>query len=629
MSLSRTALSCLVIVLAARAARGDWPHLRGPTFDGISTETGLADAWPADGPPRLWTRELGQGHSGFVVAAGKVYTQRQSLAGQYLLCLDAKTGQNVWETRYDWAWQPKGAYPGPYATPTFYRDRVYFASPTGLIGCVNATDGKHVWSVNIQEKFDGQGYGFGYAATPLVEEDRVILPAGGADAGMIALHVDDGRVLWTSGADPASYCPALPFTFQGRRCVVGYLQNSFVLVECATGKQLFRQRLSSGYDEHSAWPLYREPHLLLMSPFRVAATRLKLETKPDGTLDCKPDWTSREFCNDIVSSVLYEGHVYGFDLKQAQSSAHRPSRGVFKCLEWDTGKTRWTTDDVGQAGIVVADGKQFLFSDTGHLILARADPTEYRELARTKLFDEICWTPPTLCDGRLFVRSPAQAVCLYVGVEKVEAAPASSMPAVSRPWRFDNSLLLSRERDYPNDAFSQDEMRLWFAACLAILTIAAIVTLAVRYFFASASVLYWPLVLVLGFLGPNVFSGLADRCLFTWPVSLYAVLHATTGICLWSEAEVGSSRRRWLARLAMLVLVLVGYGYYELCKLIGMFIAWTYLIGYLPAFPLTWLAVSAGRRQSPLLSGLWTTLAFTVFFWTCQVFLSWRAEMNP
>src|SRR4051812_11565000 len=93
-------------------ARGDWPHIRGPNYDGVALETGLADSWPQEGPPRLWTRELGQGFSGFVVAEGRVYTQRQTSGHQSLLCLDPDTGQTLWESRYDWAWQPRGAYPG-------------------------------------------------------------------------------------------------------------------------------------------------------------------------------------------------------------------------------------------------------------------------------------------------------------------------------------------------------------------------------------------------------------------------------------------------------------------------------------------------------------------------------------
>ncbi len=364
-----------------------------------------ADAWPADGPPRLWTIDLGQGYSGFVVGAGRLFTQRQTLGGQYLFCLDPDTGAILWEHRYDWAWQPKGAYPGPYATPTWHAGRVYYASTSGLIGCVDADKGAPIWSLNVKEKFAGKGFGFGYAATPLVLDDKVIVPVGGPDASLVALHVDDGRVMWSVGSDRASYCPAFPITFAGRRCVVGYLENALIIVELATGKLLQRQPLSAGYDEHSAWPIWREPHLLLTAPFRAPATRFELTPGPDGLLDCKTQWLSKEMSNDVASSVLYENHLYGFDLKQLQASKHRASRGTFKCLDWDTGKLRWSTDAVGHASVVAADGKLLMLSDTGTLILARADPGEYRELSRSQLFDdEMCWTPPTLWRGKLFVR---------------------------------------------------------------------------------------------------------------------------------------------------------------------------------------------------------------------------------
>ncbi|HEV2968760.1 MAG TPA: hypothetical protein VGY55_02150, partial [Pirellulales bacterium] len=43
---------------------GDWPQWRGPNRDSVSTETGLLDKWPEDGPPLLWTaKNLGAGLS--------------------------------------------------------------------------------------------------------------------------------------------------------------------------------------------------------------------------------------------------------------------------------------------------------------------------------------------------------------------------------------------------------------------------------------------------------------------------------------------------------------------------------------------------------------------------------------
>ncbi len=634
--LRRSLLAVGMALCLVTFAQADWPHLRGPNYDGLAAETGLADSWPAEGPPRLWSRELNQGYSGFVVAEGKVYTQRQTLGGQYLLCLDPDSGQTIWETRYDWAWHPRGAYPGPYASPTWYRGKVYWTSPTGLVGCVDAQTGKALWSLNLRERFQGQGFGFGYAATPLVEDDRVILPVGGPDASLVALHADDGRVIWTTGSDPASYCPALPISFQGRRYIVGYLQNALVLIDCATGKLRHRQMLSSGYDEHSAWPLYQEPYLLLASPFRLPAVCLKLEDGPDDALLCRPHWTSRELCNDIVSSVLYQGHIFGFDLKQLQASKHRPSRGIFKCLEWSTGRLCWSTDRIGQATVLVADGKLLLVNDTGALIMARAAPAAYQELARTQLFDEeICWTPPTLWQGKLFVRSPAQAICVYVG--RPENAPklqATSSPTPSaRSWRLNTFWLPSRERDFPNDAPSWEEMTLWFGACLlpvfggAALAAGIVALLARRYLgrHLAWSLLFWGMAFILGFVGSNLFGTLWDSFLFTWPASLYAAFHLTLLACWWAEHHSSPTRARWWARLAILGFLLVGYGYFELCQTIGMFIAWSFLIGFLPGFPLTLLAVRAERKLQPCwVIALWTLLAFTVFFWSCQGLLLWK-----
>src|SRR5437763_13716971 len=89
----------LAVAVAAAARAGppaDWPHVRGPAYDGHSAETGLADAWPADGPPVLWDRELGQGDSGLVVAGGRVFTQFQNRPGQFVAALHPATGAEAW-----------------------------------------------------------------------------------------------------------------------------------------------------------------------------------------------------------------------------------------------------------------------------------------------------------------------------------------------------------------------------------------------------------------------------------------------------------------------------------------------------------------------------------------------------
>ena len=93
---------------------------------------------------------------------------------RWVLCLEAETGRTVWEQRVDWPYDAAGMYPGPRATPTWYKNRVYYASPQGLVGCLDAEDGRPIWSLNVIEKFKGKGHDFGYSCSALVEDGLVI-----------------------------------------------------------------------------------------------------------------------------------------------------------------------------------------------------------------------------------------------------------------------------------------------------------------------------------------------------------------------------------------------------------------------------------------------------------------------
>ena len=177
-----------------------WPAVRGVHFDAHSPEIHLADSWPEEGPPVLWVKDLGQGYSAFVAQGNRVYTQAQTLQGQSVYCLDARTGKTIWEYRYDWPYELAGVYPGPRATPTLAKGRLLFAAPSGLIGCLNANTGRLNWSRNVVEDFQGKGgTGFGYSCSPTVVDDLVLLPVGGPGASLVALNLSDGSTVWASG----------------------------------------------------------------------------------------------------------------------------------------------------------------------------------------------------------------------------------------------------------------------------------------------------------------------------------------------------------------------------------------------------------------------------------------------
>jgi outer membrane protein assembly factor BamB len=608
------------------SAAGDWPHLRGPRYDGVSDETGLADSWPDRGPPALWSRELGQGFSGLVVVGGRVFTQLQSLtAGQCVVCLDAETGATVWQRRVDAPWQPAGAYPGPYATPTWHAGRVYYTSPHGTAGCLDAADGRPVWSVNVVKEYRAREMHFGYACTPLVEGGKVFLPVGGPGAAVVALDAADGSLVWKSGDDAASYCPALPVTVAGRRQVVAYLQNAVAGFDPETGRILWRQTLSSAYDEHSAWPLYAEPDLLFSAPFRAGTQSFRLGA--DGS--AAPKWSSRELSGDVASGVLVGGHVYGFDLAELQARPHRPSRGRFVCLEAATGKLCWSTDRTGHATVLAADGKLFLLNDTGTLLLADASADGYRELCRCRVLGgRPCWTPPTLAHGRLYLRDGERAVCIHVGEPKTLGPGARAPASAGVRSSFDWTWFVGREPEYPNDAPSPAELRRWFLACglgvflpaRALAAAAGAVSPPGRRRRAAGAV-FWPTAFVLGIAATPAASTALGTFVCTWPASLYAALAVTLRAGVRAERQPGVPDARWRARGVLLVFGAIAFGYYGLCKAVGLMTLWTFLAG-LPVACL--FAVPAARLRRAPAALACDACGFAAYFWLSGLGIGWR-----
>lgn len=629
-----------------------WPHRRGPRYDAISNETDLADSWPPEGPPVLWTLELGRGYSGFTAVGNRVYTQTQSLTAQSVVCLDGDTGARIWRHDYAWPYEAAGMYPGPRATPSFNAGRVYFAGPDALVGCLRASDGRPFWSVNVNEKFGGRGTDFGYACSPLVEGGRVIMPVGGKGASVVALRAQDGSTLWASGDEPASYCSAIPITFQGRRCVVAFLQNVLSIFDLETGRLLWQERYSRGYDEHAAAPLYHEPYLMVACPFRGGADCYRLaavetESAESGAgQDETPAitgtlvWHTRELSNDTASSVLVDGYVYGFDLRDVQAKAHRPSRGKFKCLDLTTGKVLWSTDRAGHATVIAADEKLILFNDKGELLLARASPNRYEELARTQVFGgEICWTAPALDHGRLYLRSPSKAACVYVGkpedLGQERLARARRTSEIPKPTRLDLARLVGGERQYAFDPPDLHELSIWYGfSLLGVLGIAVVIAgvigQSVRLMWPdparrTSRIVFWCAAFLLGAAGTPVYNRLWDQFVFTWPVCLFVAHQLALTAIVWASREPGVRTVRWVSLLAVLFFLGVCLSYFLVCRRLSLAIEWVFLLGFLPSWPIAVPAAYRLQCEARWPRDLfWTILSFSAYFWAAGGLILWK-----
>ena len=584
-----------------------WPHIRGEHFDGHSPEINLANEWPDTGPPVLWIKELGQGYSSIVVQDDRAYTQYQSLRGQFVICLNASTGETLWEHRYDWPFEATGLYPGPRSTPTIAGGKIYFATPAGSVGCLNNL-GQLIWLQELKTQFDGKGTDFGYACSPTVIDGKVVMPVGGEGASMVALDADAGDVIWKSGDSSASYTPAYPIDVNGHRQIIGYMEHDLVAFDLQTGKQLWRQKLSRGYDEHSAWPIYQTPHLWTAAPFQAGSTLSELSGGEKANISNV--WQKPVLSNDVSSSVLVNGNLYGFDLAEAQSKAHRPSRGSFRCVDFLTGETQWSNGDatkrrsteygvnassqvIGHANVIVADGKLFLFNDLGDLILAKVDPDQYVELARTPaLSGEICWTTPAIDRGRIFLRNHARAVCLYIGKPELNPHESSDLLFVNdipQGRVNDLSKILGVEPEYAMDPPTWQWLHRWYLASLGILAVAGLIAALTSLRLSSLTQIrwsFWWAAVVLGLVTGTLASRASDDFVFTWPIVIFiafqiAIQHSQ----LRRSSEPIKQVTRWRDRTIAICFLLACVSYFFVCRRLSLVTEWVYLCGFIAAGP--------------------------------------------
>jgi outer membrane protein assembly factor BamB len=393
------------LCLCGGALRGaDWPQFLGPNRDGVSAETGLLASWPKEGPKVLWQKQVGEGYSGPVVAGGKLILFHRVGDNDVVACLDAAKGSELWKFTYPTAYQDElGKGNGPRATPVLAGGRVYTLSAEGRLHCLELDSGKKVWERSLVKEYKVPGSYFGVGTTPLVEGKLVLVNVGGKKAGIVAFDKDTGKEVWRATEDGASYASPVAATIHGRRYGIFFTRQGVVLLDPRTGKVHYQKRWRARYNAsvNAATPLVVGDLVFVSTCYETGALLLKV-----GKDRVEEVWSGDdEMSNHYATCVHHQGHLYGFHGRQEPGAALR-------CVELKTGKVKWTEPRYGCGSLVLADGKLFILTEKGDLVLAEPTPAAYREKARANvLAAPPCRAQIALADGRLYARDGERLVC--------------------------------------------------------------------------------------------------------------------------------------------------------------------------------------------------------------------------
>ena len=421
-------LAILVTVTAAAGqdsypTQGEWRQWGGPNRNFITEASGLAQQWPDGGPPLLWSRPLGLGHSAIAVDDGMLYTlyrsgEQISRTGPWesrevVIAMDAGTGETIWEHEY--ASQPlnfsNGA--GPHATPLIVGDLVFTAGTNKQIFALDKKTGDIVWSVDLVAEYDAPptlirpAVKAGFAQSPLAYQDTIIMQVGGDQQAVMSFRQSDGTVVWSNGDFLVAQAAPILIDVDGQTQVVIFGGQTINGLDPATGEILWSHPHNTSSDMNNSTPIWGADNILfLSSAYNMGSRALRL-TRVGNATEVEELWYTNRLKLMFSNAIRLGDHIYGTD------AAFGPA--FFVAIDVRTGEAAWQQRGFGRSSLIYADGKAIIVDEDGRLVLATLSPDGIDILAETDVFNTVSWTVPTLVGTTLYARDRAKIVAYDLG----------------------------------------------------------------------------------------------------------------------------------------------------------------------------------------------------------------------
>jgi outer membrane protein assembly factor BamB len=462
-------------VLGASPQSESWSRFRGQMGSGIATARDLPDELSVD-RTLLWRVDLPPGKSSPVIAGSRLFLTAWEGDRRLVICLDRATGRRLWEApvvkqygqvanrlndpaaptvavdgenvyaffaeaglvSFDARGHQRWAVPlGPFASvhgvassPIFAEGLVVQAieqqAGGSWLSAYDAATGALRWRTTFDD-IGQQGYSTPFVYTPPAGPAQIVMSRSGEIGGW---SLADGRpVWWVRGTGTQVYSlPAVSDTMMFASAdgdtVEGALQAWEEWLQKANrteertlrvnqdfpGAVLERADRTFGNDDglldEQEWR-----HLVRNNrPRGLVAVRL------GGTGDVSDShvlWRTARSIPLVASPISYENILY-----------YVRDGGIFSALESATGAVLKEgrlegAADKYFASLVAGDGKIYLASEGGKLVVIRAGP-DWSVLSTSDLGEELYATPAISEEGRIYVRSARALYCFGRAAEKDE-----------------------------------------------------------------------------------------------------------------------------------------------------------------------------------------------------------------
>ena len=429
----------LVSVAQGQATNKDWPQFLGPNRDSVSSETGILKDW-SDGKLKLnWTLPVGEGYAIGSVSDGKYFhfdvTEGEKENVARLRCVDLQTADVEWTFSAPSDYEDLYKFDsGPRTSPLIHDGRIYLYGVEGMLWCLDAKTGNQLWEVNTIERFGVIQNFFGVSSCPVVHKELLLVMVGGSPeeskkvpkgklnlvkpngSAIVALDRKTGKEVYRMGDDLASYTSLRIAEMHDQKVALAWMRDHLFGFNPDDGTELFKFKWRARKLEsvNASTPIASGNRIYIGESYKKGGVvldvgkdwKLKILWSDDGKRDksLAPHWNT---------PVLRDGFLYGCD-------GEKTSTAELTCVEFLTGKVQWSVPKLGWTSAVYCDGHLIVIAERGNLFLARATPDGFEQVTRYEGEVKLrypCWSAPVVADGKLIVKGKDKVACFQLKAE--------------------------------------------------------------------------------------------------------------------------------------------------------------------------------------------------------------------
>ena len=421
----KTYASVGVLTLLSCFALGaeNWPQWRGPSANGISTETEIPSKWSREENVSWNTRLRGWGASTPIVWEGLVVVTSQVGDGPLQdgggpdfrgASVARRTGergtadfvvQAFHTSSGALAWEYHLPAEGPLipvhaknnlasSSPITDGERVYAWFGTGQVVAL-AMDGKLLWKRHLGKDISPFDIRWGHGSSPTLYQDSLILLCDHPPYSyLLALNKRTGKRRWMHDRGSGFRSYTTPFLVEGRQGdeLILNTNRHIEAVDPTTGKTLWKA------DDPNQVPVSTPVHhdgIVYSSRGHRSGPYLAIRVGGEGDVsESHVKWRVATGAPYVSSLLYYQGLLY-----------MATERGIATCLDAESGDTVWRErlDGVFTASPVAADGKVYLTNEDGETFVLAAG-REFKILARNPLGERTVGSL-AISNGRIFLRT--------------------------------------------------------------------------------------------------------------------------------------------------------------------------------------------------------------------------------